>query len=627
MIVSVCIVTAALYLGRELLIPLALTALLSFLLSPLVSRFERLGLGRVPSVMIVTIISSSALAGLLWLVTVQVTDLAGRAGEYKEQIRQKVRDVQSASSGPFQRFMETARELERELNPSDAGAAPSSASAQKGIESGPSPVSVPPAGASPENPVWARIVPAPGSPLSVIKDTLGPLLGPLGTLGIVAVLTIFVLINREDIRDRFIRLAAGEQRLRDTTQAMDEAGERVSRYLLMQLLVNVMYGVPVGFALFFLGVPNAPLWGLLATVLRFIPYVGPWVAAGLPIAISFAISPGWWLPILVISVFLVLELISNNIVEPLLYGKSTGTSAVALLVAAVYWTWVWGTAGLLLATPITVCLVVLGAHVPRLHFLTILLGDAPALEAPSRVYQRVLAGDSEEASDILYEQLKERSLVDVYDHVIVPAIVLAESDRHGGKNSTEDSALMHAELHTLIADVTDHALDAGGSLLDPPDQRKNPKHEDERDGNADAVRQARRSTRIACLPAGDQADELGALLLANLFELKGYSAEPIAVRHLAAEIVTKLEQEKYDAIVIAAVPPSALNHTRYLIKRLRGRFGETPIILTMWDAGEDIRRLKERVQPEPTMKICGSCAETLDQIRQLTQATGLTKQA
>ncbi len=259
------------------------------------------------------------------------------------------------------------------------------------------------------------------SPLQVLGGTFGTLLEGLGSAGIVIILVVFFLVRREDLRDRFIRLV-GKGQVTVTTQMLEDAATRVSRYLSMLFLINVTFGIAVGIGLYLIGVPNAILWGILAATLRFVPYIGPWIAAAAPIGLAMAISTGWLAPILTLGLFVVLELFCGNVLEPWLYGKGTGVSAVAVLVAAVFWTWLWGIVGLLLATPLTVCLLVIGKHVPQLSFLDILLGNEPVFEPKRRVYQRLLAGDQEEATELVDDDLENKPLVEVYDTLLIPAL-------------------------------------------------------------------------------------------------------------------------------------------------------------------------------------------------------------
>ncbi len=359
---------ATLYFARPILIPLALAALLTFLLSPLVTRIER-WIGRIAAVLVVVTMIFTVTSVTGWVLTRQFVDLATRLPDYKVNIQTKLRSFKVPTGGAVSRLSQTVEELKKDL----PGAA--------------SPNVVP----TPGKPESARIpangaqgVPAQvvetskASPMELAQSVIAPLLGPLGTGALVLLLVICMLLQREDLRSRLIRLI-GQGHISATTRAMDDAGARVSRYLLMQLVVNVTYGIAIAVGLYFIGVPNAVLWGVFATVMRFIPYIGPWIAAAFPIMLSLAVSTSWTMPLLTIGLFVVLELLSNNLMEPWLYGSKTGVSSIALIVAAVFWTWLWGPVGLVLATPLTVCLVVMGRHVPRLRFLSIVLSDEEAL--------------------------------------------------------------------------------------------------------------------------------------------------------------------------------------------------------------------------------------------------------
>ena len=271
------------------------------------------------------------------------------------------------------------------------------------------------------------ITPPPG-PLQVLRSVVGPLIQPLATGGIIIVVVIFMLLRREDLRDRFIRLV-GAGDLHRTTAALQDAGERVARYLLSQLAVNAAYALPIGIGLWVIGVPNAPLWGLMALILRFIPYIGPIIASIFPLALALAVDPGWTMVLWTAALFVVLELVSNNVVEPWVYGSRTGLSPLAIIVAAIFWTWLWGPMGLLLSTPLTVCLVVLGRHVPQFEFLDVLLGNEPVLDPHQQLYQRLLAGDPTEATDRAEAYLEENTILSFYETVAVPALALAEEDR------------------------------------------------------------------------------------------------------------------------------------------------------------------------------------------------------
>ena len=435
-------VIAALYFARDLLIPLALAGLLTFLLAPLVTRLER-WIGRIAAVLLVvaTIFSLTGVAG--WVLTRQLVDLATRLPDYKINIETKIRSFQLPSGGPFKRLSETVAELKKDLHGSDAPTV-SQATGKPG-----SAVAVP-ASAAPAQQVQV-VETSRANPLQLLQVILSPLLGPLGTAGLVILLVIFMLLKREDLRSRLIRLI-GQGRISATTRAMEDAGQRVSRYLLMQFLVNVTFGIAAAVGLFFIGMPNAILWGALATVLRFIPYIGPWIAAAFPIILSLAVSPTWMMPLLTLGIFVSLELICSNVVEPWLYGSSTGVSSIALIVAAVFWTWLWGPIGLLLSTPLTVCLVVIGRHVPRLAFFSILLSDEQALTPAEECYHRLLAVGLNEASEVADTYVKENSLTALYDSVLIPVITAVETDHQRAALDSEQRDSVEQGIRDIVED-------------------------------------------------------------------------------------------------------------------------------------------------------------------------------
>jgi predicted PurR-regulated permease PerM len=387
---TLALIAAALYFGQDVLIPLALALLISFILTPLVQRLQAMRLGRVPAALLVVVLVFGGVGALAWTMGRQLVSFAETLPRYEQNIRTKVAFLRGGSSAAVRQVQQTVEHLREDLGIAN----PNPRSAPGPRVEGRS------RGAAPAAPVPVTLVEPPETPLTVLRTTLFPLLGPLGTAGLVIIFVIFMLIQREDLRDRLLRLL-GEGRLNASTQALDEAAQRVSRYLLMQSLINTGTGTAVGIGLFFIGVPNALLWGLFAGVLRFIPYVGPWVAATLPTLISLAVFPGWEKPLLTIALFLLIELVSNNVVEPLVYGSETGISTLGILVSAVFWTWLWGAVGLLMATPLTVCLVVMGRYVPQLHFLDVLLGDQPPLPLEAQIYHRLLALDAEEVEVLL----------------------------------------------------------------------------------------------------------------------------------------------------------------------------------------------------------------------------------
>ena len=346
-----------------------------------------------------------------WTAVVQMTALAPKMPEYQDNFQAKLHAVNDYFIATLSKVTRTAEDVGQNLPQAQQAKAP------QGTD---------------EWPYSVHVLSAPASPLQLLGQTFGTLVEVLGLAGIVVILVVFFLVRREDLRDRFIRLA-GKGQATVTTQMLEDAATRVSRYLSMLFLINASFGIAVGIGLYLIGVPNAILWGILATTLRFVPYIGTWIAAVAPIGLAMAISTGWLAPILTLGLFVALELLCGNVVEPWLYGRGTGVSGVAVLVAAVFWTWLWGIVGLLLATPLTVCLLVIGKHVPQLSFLHILLGNEPVFEPKRRVYQRLLAGDQEEATELVDDDLENKPLVEVYDTLLIPALALAETDWHRGE--------------------------------------------------------------------------------------------------------------------------------------------------------------------------------------------------
>ena len=373
---GIVLAIGGLYFGAEIFVPFALAILLSFILTPMVNLLRRWRVPRIAAVLIAVSLAFVVVAGVALVVGRQLVQLADNLPKYQTTITEKIHSLQKSApgGGVISKVTTTVEDLSKEISGGDRKSEPAQ----------------PRLGSRAEEPVTVRLEPPQPRPLELIRSVIGPLLAPLATAGLVVIFVIFVLLEREDLRDRFIKLA-GAGDLQKSTQAINDAATRVSRYLVMQLIVNLLYGIPIGIALYFVGVPNAILWGLLAAVLRFIPYLGPFLAALFPIALAIAVDPGWTMLFWVVGLFLVAELISNNVVEPWLYGSSTGLSSLAIIIAAIFWTMLWGPVGLFLSTPLTVCVVVIGRYVPQLEFLGVLLGSDPVL-AP--LYRPLSSADS-----------------------------------------------------------------------------------------------------------------------------------------------------------------------------------------------------------------------------------------
>jgi predicted PurR-regulated permease PerM len=545
---------AALYFLRDIFIPIALAVLLSFMLGPAVTRLRRWGVGRVSATLLTVTITGLVIAGVTTVVAFQVIDLADNITQYQSNLISKIRVLKSTSGeeGVVERTSELIENLSEELKDATAPAQTQPTDVEE----------------RPQRPIPVEVHPPRPSPLEIIGRVVGPLLGPVATAGVVIVFVIFILLYREDLRDRIIRLVSSGD-LQRTTEAMSEAGERVSRYLLMQLVVNATYGLPIGIGLFFIGVPNPVLWGLLATLLRFIPYAGPAIAAAFPIALSFAVDTGWTTPLLTVALFLGIELISNNVVEPWLYGASTGISSIAIIVAAVFWTWLWGPIGLLLSTPLTVCLVVMGQYVPQLRFLDVILGNAPVLSPHARFYQRLLAQDPDEAAEIAEQFIAERSTEALYDEVILPALVMAEQDRQRGSLATERL--------TELVDATRGIID------DYADWEPSAKSRDEAAAEEAPSRTPEMPTRgsreaVLCVGARSALDELAAAMLAHLLNRRGYMVARAAAATVETHDLPTVSGAEVRFVAICSLHASAVLQIRRIVRRLRPRIAGARIL-------------------------------------------------
>ena len=536
-LVTIAIVVAALYWLQGVLIPLALAVLLTFLLSPVVGAFQHRGLARVPAVLVTVLLALSILGGIGWTLTRQLVTLADELPRYSLNIHHRIADLRGASKGgSMEKVQKAVEDVVGEIEKTDT---PSAAR---------------------QRPV-AVVLEAPS-----IFVHLPSVFQALGSAGILTVLVIFMLLERRELRDRVI-LLIGYRRVTATTRALDEAGSRISRYLLMQSVINGSFGVAVGLGLFLIGIPYAVTWGALAAALRFIPYLGALVAMLLPLALSLAVFPGWLQPTLVVGLFLVLEPITGSVLEPWLYGQSAGVSQVALLIALTFWTWLWGPAGLLMATPLTVCLVVLGKHLPALRFIVVLMGDRPVIEVKARYYQRLLARDRDEAIDIVEAYVDTNGRELVYDTVLLPALYYAKQDHDRGLLSEGDTQFVQQATREVLDVLAQDALapsegDAGADLSGsaPGDNR----------------------VRILGCPARDGADVLALEMVRHLLDPAKYRLEVYGTGVLTAEVVDWVGLHRPALVCIGAVAPGGLSQARHLCKRLRSQCPDLKIVVGRW---------------------------------------------
>ncbi|MFO1075710.1 MAG: AI-2E family transporter [Geminicoccaceae bacterium] len=568
-------VIGALYLGAAVFVPLALAILVSFALAPVTNRLKKWGLGKIPAVLVVVTLALGLAGGFVYLLVGQAVGLAQNLPRYEQNLRDKIHVLgpTSPAGSVFEQTADLLRRMTSELDKvttADAGKAATG-------------------GSTPPAPIPVQVLTPPSSPLLAIVELARLVAEPLATMGIMLLFIIFVLIERENLRDRFIRLF-GATDMHRATEAMNEAGSRLGRYLLMQLLINVSYGTLFGLALFAIGVPNAQLWGLLGMVLRFIPYVGAPISLLFPLGLTLAADSGWAMPLYTLLAFIAIETTCAYVLEPYLFGASTGLSRVALIAATAFWTVLWGPIGLLLAAPLTACLVVMGRYVPQLQFLEVLLGNQQVLSPELKVYQRLLANDTDEAADVVEEHADAHGLVETVDQVLLPVLALVAQDRQRG-------VLEREQLQALADGIAEIAQDLAGAP--DPDAKPDP-----------AARPAGR--RALCVGAGSILDDVAAHLVAHGLAASGLLAEalsPVPGRRVP-EI--ELPTDGSAALLVVAVGPRSGGRARRLVRRLRERFGpDQTVLVGLWARDDMAEALPATTEAEPSVASVTAAASAL----------------
>lgn len=581
-IASFAIVVAILYFAKELFIPLAFALLLSFLLGPAVKRLGKWHIPRIPGAFIALGVTSAIVAIVGWFVTIQLIQIAESLPRYGDNVRRKVTALEGESKS-LSNFISSLEELGNQVTAV-------------------APVPFPRSGTvTPETVMPVRVVEE-HTLVQVVRNNAGAVLKPLGNVGLILVFTFFMLIDREGLRNRLLKLM-GQGKLQATTKAMDDAGQRVSRYVLMQFAVNAGFGAVVATGLYLLGVPSYLLWGVLGMFLRFLPYVGAAIAWLLPFVLTLAVSDGWSTPLAVTGLFFVTEMLVGNVVEPLLYGVHTGLSAVAIVVSAVFWTVIWGPVGLVLATPLTVCLSVLGRHSPQLGFLNVVLGDEPVLTPDTMFYQRLLALDQQDALHVLETLGKGMPLIQIFDEMVIPALAMAERDRNTGQLDHKREDFILRSINEFVSELCEaEAIPVAGRAL--------------------------RSTRVFCFPAHGAADEIASAMCAHFLTQEGFPAIAFPVTNSPGELLTALGVQSDDIVCISAVPPFSAGHARKIAKDIRESGSEARILAGLWGysaprEGVETARL-ERLRKSLTGEIAASLQEAVNHVKAADDLAGLS---
>jgi predicted PurR-regulated permease PerM len=588
------IIVSVLYLGREIFVPVALAILLSFVLAAPVSQLQRLRVPRGIAVVGVVLFAFAVIFALGSLIASQLTRLAGELPQYQSTIQGKIQSVRGVAGGSstLERAEGMLQDLSKELNKPKNGASPKAAN----------PVA---AGGRSVTPVPVEVLqPDPGT-LESLRSLIAPLVSPLATTGIIVIFVIFILIQREDLRNRLIRLA-GSHDLQRTTAALDDAAGRLSRLFLNQLLINTGFGVLIGVGLWIIGIPSAVLWGILAAVLRFVPYIGSIIAAAFPLVLAVAVDPSWTMLAWTAVLFFVIEPAIGQVVEPMVYGRSTGLSPVAVVVSATFWTALWGPIGLVLATPLTVCLVVLGRHVERLAFLDVMFGDRPALSPPEIFYQRMLAGDPTEAAEKAEEFLKERSLSSYYDEVALPGLRLAQADLDREVLDVARLVKIRDAVSEFVADLSDPVENTGKHETVDPEAAAAldgaPAQAELRIVNREELSGPWQSEHaVLCIAGRTPLDEAVGLMFMDLVRAHGLEGRIEGAETLATANIFRMETAGVALVCLSYLDTSSPAHMRFTVRRIRRKLPTAIIMLGVWNgdiADANLEQLRENAKAD-----------------------------
>src|ERR1700744_4253783 len=584
--VIAAVVVCGLYFGRPVLMPLALAVLMSFAIAPLVALLRHLRLGHVPAVLLSLALALVILSAIGAFVGAQFAGLASDLPRYQTNIGHKIQSIRgSTGNGTIARLNKTIEALADQITGAkEQQNQPTTGAPQE------------------EKPVPVEIRRQSVAPWEVAQTILGPLLEPLATLALVLVLVGFIMLQKDDLRDRFVRLA-GSRDMARTAGALDEAASRLSRYLALQTIINASFGFTIGVGLWLIGIPNAGLWALIGMLFRFVPYVGVPIAFLFPAALAVAVDPGWSMLIWVMALFGSVEAVAGQMIEPFVYGRSMGLSGVAVVVAAVFWTWLWGPVGLLLSTPLTMCFVVLGRHIESLEFLDVMLGDEPALAMDESLYLRMLADDPDDATQDAEEFLREHSLSVYYDEVAGRALMLAQADVNRGVLDPLRQARIRDAIKGLIGNLSDRKdHDAASALAELPATWRN--------------------TPVLCIAGRGPLDEAAALLLVDMLDKYGIGARVVSSDQTSAAQIEALDSDGVRVACVSYLEPGTYKNARYQVRRLRKRMPGVPVMAIFWGLGDDHSRYLDSVEATESDVVTTGLKETIHHVLAFARRSG-----
>ncbi len=573
--VIAAVVVSGLYFGRPVLMPLALAVVMSFAIAPLVEILRHLKLGHVPAVLLSLALALVILSAVGTFVGSQFAGLVAELPRYQTNIGHKIQSIRgSTGHGTIARLNQTIENLADQITGSR--------------DQQNQPIAVP----AEEKPVPVEIRRQSLAPWEVAQNILGPLLEPLATMALVLVFVAFIMLQKDDLRDRFVRLA-GSGDMQRTTVALDEAASRLSRYLALQTIINGSFGFIIGSGLWLVGIPDAALWGLIGMMFRFVPYVGVPLAFLFPATLALAVDPGWSMLIWVMAIFGGVEAVIGQMVEPFVYGRSMGLSAVAVVVAAVFWTWLWGPVGLLLSTPLTMCVVVLGRHIESLQFLDVMLGDTPALKSEESLYLRMLAENPDEASEDAEDFLRSNSLVAYYDEVAARALMLAQSDANRGALDALRQARIRDAIKGVIFNLSGRKEGVQEVVLPPSWQEGKP---------------------ILCVAGRGPLDEAAALLLLDTLDKYGLGGRVVPPEDIAVAQIDLLDVTGIKLACVSYLEPGTYKNARHQVRRLRKRLPGVPVLAIFWGLGDDHSRYLDSVEATEADVVTTGLKETIHHI-------------